>query len=176
MVVSSEQFWISSVIIAVVDVIFILLLVWRIKPAEFRQLKWFLVGSAAIVWSILSIAIVSMFWDTYYTHFFPGWFRSGGFLLYVPLLYSVFAYLFHVVSLRLPGHPLVNFCILTGIESLLEHLWGIYGLKITETPILGNASPISILIFSFPEYIFYWCIVIGIAYLAQKTWGWWRRS
>jgi hypothetical protein len=171
--VSSAQFWMSSIIIALIDALFVLLLVWRIKPADFRELKWPLVGSAVLVWSILSIVIVLVFWDTYYKHFFPGWFRSGGLLLYVPLLYGVFAYVFLWLSLRIPGHPLVNFCILAGLESLLEHLWGFYGLKILKTPILQDVSPISILAFSFPEYIFYWCIIIGVALLFQNGWRWW---
>ena len=170
--VLSEHFWMSSVIIALVDVAFVLLLAWRIKPSHFRELKWTLVGTAAILWSIFSVVLVSIFWNRYYQYFFPSWFRSGGILLYVPILYGIFALAFHWLALRMAGNPLVNFCFLAGLESVLEHLWGFYGLKILEVPILQNASPISILVFSFPEYIFYWCVIISAAVLFQSGWRW----
>lgn len=171
--VSSTQFWISGIVAAFLDVVLVLLLTWRIKPSRFRDLKWTLVVVSAAFWSIFGILLVSAFWDSYYRYFFPGWFRSGGILLFVPVLYAAFALAFHWVAFRLPGNPIVIFCLLSGLESLLEHLLGIYGLKILEVPILQAASPASILTFSFPEYIFYWCIVIAIALLFQNGRRWW---
>jgi hypothetical protein len=168
--VLSEQFWMSAVIMALVDAAFIAFLTWRIKPPRFRELKWPLAGTAAIFWSIFGIVLVSVFWNTYYQYFFPGWFRSGGILLYVPILYGVFALAFYWLALRAPGNPILNFCLLSGLESLIEHLGGIYGLKILEIPLLQQASPASILAFAFPEYIFYWCIVFSIAVLFQNGW------
>jgi hypothetical protein len=171
--VLSEQFWMSALIVALVDVAFVALLIWRIKPSRFRELKWPLAGTAAIFWSIFGVGLVWIFWDSYYQYFFPAWFHSGGILLYVPVVYGVFALISHWLAFRIPGNPIINFCVLVGLESLIEHLGGIYGLKILEVPILREASPVSILAFSFPEYIFYWCIVIGIAMLFQKGWLWW---
>jgi hypothetical protein len=171
--VLSEQLWMSGFVIALVDVIFVLLLTWRVKSSRFRELKWTLVGTAAIFWGAFATVLVVVFWDTYYHYFFPGWLRSGGILLYAPTLYGAFALTFHWLALRLPGNPIVNFCLLSGLESLLEHLWGIYGLKILRVPILQEASPESILAVAFPEYILYWCIVISIAVLFQKGWRWW---
>ena len=166
----SEQFWMSAIIMVLVDAAFIGLLTWRIKPSSFRELKWILAGSAAIFWSAFGIVLVSVFWDTYYIYFYPGWLRSGGILLFVPVLFGVLALAFHWLSLRLPGNPILTFCLLGGVESVVEHLWGIYGMKILEIPFLQQASPASILAFAFPEYIFYWCIVIGIAALIQNGW------
>jgi hypothetical protein len=171
--VLSEQLWTDSVIMALVDVIFVLLLAWRIKPARFRQLKWTLVGTAAISWSIFGIVLVLVFWGTYYHYFFPSWFRSGGILVFVPILYGLFALVFYWLALRVPGNPILNFCLLAGLEGVLEHLWGIVGLKILDFPLLQETSPAAILAFSFPEYIFYWCIVISIALLFQNAWRWW---
>jgi hypothetical protein len=171
--VLSEQFWMSSIVIAIVDAAFILLLAWRIKPVRFRELKWPLVVTAAVFWSVFGVVLVLVFWDMYYQYLYPAWFRSGGILLFVPLLYGIFALAFHWLALRLPGNPIVSFCLLAGVESVLEHVGGIYGMKILEVPILQEASPASILVFSFPEYIFYWCIVIGAAALLQ---GGWRRG
>jgi hypothetical protein len=166
--VLSEQFWMSALIVALMDVVFVALLIWRIKPACFRQLKWPLAGTAAIFWGIFGIGLMWFFWDSYYQYFFPAWLRSGGILLYVPVLYGVFALAFHWLAFRMPGNPIINFSMWVGLESLLEHVGGIYGLKILEVPMLQGASPVSILAFAFPEYIFYWCIVISIAALFQK--------
>jgi len=172
----SEHFWVSSVLIALVDAALVLLLVWRIKPAHFRELKWPLAGIAAILWSIFGVVLGFTFWDSYYQYFFPAWFRYGGFLLLVPVSFALFALVFHWLALRLPGIPVVTFCLLAGLESVLEHLWGIYGLRILEVPMLENASPISVLVFSFPEYIFYWCVILGAAALFQKGWQWFREG
>lgn len=169
----SAQFWLGGVLLGVVDVAFVALLTWRVKPARFRELKWTLAGTAAVFWGIFTSAVVWVFWDIYYRYFLPGWLRSGGLLLFVPILFGVFALAFHGLALRGPGNPIVTFGLLGGLESWLEHLWGIYGLKILDIPFLQEASPASILAFAFPEYILYWCIVIGLAVLFQRGWRWW---
>jgi hypothetical protein len=166
----SNQLWTDSIIAFLIDAVFILFLAWRIKRNRFRELKWVLAGTAAVLWSIFGILLVSAFWEMFYQYFYPGWMRSGGILLFVPLVFGLLALAFHWCSLHLPGNPILNFCLLGGLESVLEHVLGIYGLKILEIPMLQGASPASILAFSFPEYIFYWCIVIGIAALIQKGW------
>jgi hypothetical protein len=167
--VLAEQLWMDAVIVTLVDAAFIAFLTWRVKPSQFRQLKWMLAGTAAVFWTIFGIVLVSIFWNTYYQYFYPGWFRSGGILLFVPIIFGVNALAFHWLAVRAPGNPILNFCLLGGLESLLEHLWGIYGLKILEIPLLKQTSPASILAFAFPEYIFYWCLVISIAALFQKA-------
>jgi hypothetical protein len=169
----SEQFWVSAAVIALIDVAFILFLTWRIKPARFRALKGALAGTAAFCWSVFGVVLVSVFWNTYYQYFYPAWFRSGGILLFVPFVFGILALAFHWLAFRLPGNPIVTFCLLAGVESLLEHVVGIYGLKILEVPMLQTASPASMLTFAFPEYIFYWCVVIGLALLFQNGWRAW---
>ena len=163
--VSSEQFWMSGIFMGIVDLVFILLLLWRIKSSRFRELRWTLVATAAVFWSLFGVVLVWVFWESYYQYFYPGWFRLGGILIFVPVLYGLFAFAFHWLAMRLPGNPLITFCLLAGIESVLEHLGGIVGLKILEVSLLQEASPASILFFSFPEYVFYWCVVIAIAAL-----------
>lgn len=168
--ISSGRFWLSAAVMAVVDVIFIAILVWMVKPSRFRELRWTLVGAAAVLWSSFAVFLVSAFWDSYYRYFYPGWFHSGGVLVFVPLVFGSVAWAFHWLALRLPGNPIVTFSLLCGAESVLEHLWGIYGLRILEIPLLQGSSPASILAFCFPEYIFYWCVVISIAALVQYGW------
>lgn len=168
---SSQLFWISAAVTALVDVILVGFLSSRLTSTHFRQLKWTLVGTATVFWGVFAIILMSAFWDTYYRFFFPPWLRAGGILLFVLPLYGFFAWAFHWLALRLPAHPIVSFCVMAGVESVLEHLWGLYSLKILEVPLLREASPLSILAFAFPEYVLYWCIVIGIAALLQKGWS-----
>lgn len=97
-------------------------------------------------------------------------------MIYVPILYALFAFMFHWLAFRAPGKPIIIFCLLGGVESLLEHVWGIVGFKILDIPLLQGTSPASILTFSIPEYVFYWCIVISLAVLVQNGWRWWRSS
>ena len=170
--ITSEQFFWSGIVIAFIDAVLILLLVWRLKPARFKALNWTLVGTAAVFWSLFGVVLVWVFWGSYYRYFYPTGFRSGGILLFVPLVYGLLALIYHVLAFRLPGNPIVGFCLLAGFESLLEHVWGLYGFKILEAPMLQGASPFSILFFAVPEYILYWCLVISLAALFQGGWRW----
>jgi hypothetical protein len=172
---TSGQFWLYALVMVVVDAAFMLLLARRIQPGHFRKLRWPLTGTAALFWSIFGLALVWIFWDSYYRYFYPAWFRSGGILVFVPVVFGMLALAFHWLALKLPGNPLLNFCILAGLESVLEHLVGIYGLKVIQVPMLQGASPVSVLAFAFPEYIFYCCIVISIAAIFQAACQWWKR-
>ena len=106
-----------------------------------------------------------VFWDIYYRYFLP----NTSILLVTPLVGALLALVFHWLALRLPGNPIVSFCLLGGLESLLEHLWGIYGLGILRAPLMQAVAPLSILAFAVPEYIFYWCVVLSIAVLLQSV-------
>ncbi len=165
--IPSSVFWLSGVVMALMDAVVIFIFTRLIPPRRFRELRGWLAGAAAVSWSLFSLLLVQAFWETYYRDFYPAWFRPGGILVFVPLLYGAFAFAFHWLALHLPGNPLLNFFLLAGVESLLEHLYGIFGLKIMEIPILQQASPLSVLVFSFPEYIFYWCVVVALAGLGR---------
>jgi hypothetical protein len=140
-------------------VILISLLIWRINRERFWQLRLPLVTAAAVFWGCFAFVLYRVFWETYYRYFSSSWLYNGGSLLLGILLVVVLAFLFHWTACRLPGNPLIGFCLLCGLESLLEHLWVIYSLRILDIHLLQGINPTSILAFSFPEYIFYWCIV-----------------
>ncbi len=168
--VSSGQFWGSAALATALDVILIALLTWRIDNSHIRSLRWTLVLTAAVFWSVFGIVLVQVFWDSYYRYFYPGWLHGAALLLFVPLCFGGLALLFHWLALRLPGNPILSFCLLGGVESVLEHLWGIYVLRIFDVPMLQGVSPVPVLVFAFPEYVFYWCIVIALAALTQSFW------
>src|SRR5574341_33203 len=59
---------------------------------------------------------------------------------------------------------------LTGKDSLTKRE------KIREkVPILQNVSTLSVLVFSFFEYVLYWGTILGIAALLQSTWRQWKK-
>jgi hypothetical protein len=170
---TSEMFWLGALVAALVDMVLVLLLALCVKPVRFRQLTWALTGTSTVLWGIFAMACLWGFWDLYYRHFYPGWVRWLAPL--DGLLYGAIAVALWWLALRLPGNPVVNFCLLGGLESVLEHLLGIYGLGILDkVPILQGVRPVPALVFAFFEYIFYWGIVLGVAGLLGRGWQWWR--
>jgi hypothetical protein len=170
---TSEAMWRSTLFITLIDAIVVTILARRINRSRFRQLKWPIVITAAIFWSVVGVVLYQVFWDDYYRYFASSWLHDGGVLVITIPMGAGLALLFHWLALRLPGNPIVSFCLLGGLKGLLEHLWGIYSLKILSIPLLQGVSPASILAFAFPEYIVYWCVVISLALLFQNGWRWW---
>jgi len=166
---TSDDMWQSSLVTALITIILVAFLAWRIKRESFNQLRWPLAAAAGLFWAGYGLLLYQVFWDSYYRYFGANWMREGGILIVMVPVAAGMAFVFHWLARRLPGIPLVSFCFLGGLEGLLEHLWGIYGLKILDVPMLQGINPLSILAFAFPEYIFYWCVVIGIAVLIRMT-------
>ena len=172
---TSELYWISALVAALIDVGLVFLLAWRVRPKRFRQLKEALVVAAVIFWSALWAWVLWSFWDCCYIYVFPGWARW----LIPPAYGALFGgsgLALWWLALRLPGNPVVGFCVLGGLVSLPGHLWAIYGRRMLEkVPLLQGVSPSSALVFGVPEFIFYWSIIIVIAVLLRWAWEWSRR-
>jgi len=172
---TSELFWVSALVTALIDVGLVLLLVWQIKPIRFRQLKWPVAGASLVFWSAMwAWAMWGSFWDLAYRYIFPDWARWV-----VPPSYGL---LFGAVGLgiwwlaiRLPGNAVVNYCLLGGLASLPGHLWAIYGREMFhKVPILQGVRPASALVFGLFEFIVYWSLILIIAVLLRRGWDWWR--
>ncbi len=147
------------------------LLLRYIPPPRFRQFKWTLAGGAAIFWGILGSALLWGFWDSYYRYFFSDWQRWIAPVAGIE--YAVVALGLKWLAQRLPGNPALNFCLLGGLESVPEHLYGVYVLRIMDTvPMLQGISVPFILFFAFFEYILYWSLVLVIAELLRRAWDW----
>ncbi|NIN63869.1 MAG: hypothetical protein GTO63_03970 [Anaerolineae bacterium] len=165
----------SAIVAALIDVGFVFLLAWRVRPRRFRELKWALVVGAVIFWSALWAWVLWSFWNCCYSYVFPTWARW----LIPPaygLLFGGSGLALWWLALRLPGSPVLGFCVLGGLVSLPGHLWAIYGRQMLEkVPLLQAVSPFSALVFGVPEFIFYWSIIIVIAVLLRWAWEWSRR-
>jgi hypothetical protein len=147
----------------ILAVIFVGLLVWRFKPAQFRMLSWQVLGAgSALFWSVFAGIMMWFAWDFYYRYYAPSWDRIVGPLAAI-VLYFLLGLLLRWAALHLPGNPIVTFCLLGGLESVPEHAVAIYRFHILEISFLQGTTAASIFIFAFFEYVVYWCIALCVA-------------
>ena len=166
--VTTEVLWRAAVIFALMDTVFVIVMAKKIKPHIFRELKLSLVISSGIYWAAVWMLMVSFFWAPVYKYVFPGWARW-----LIPPVYGLFfagiSLLFWWMSIRLPGHPTVNFCILGGIWGMITHMWGIHRGLLEKPPMLQGVSPVAASVMPIFEFIFYWCIILVLASTLRRS-------
>lgn len=172
--IASEIFWLCALATAIIDVGLVLFLARRIQMDRFRQLHWAVVLAAAVFWVSYGLLLFALAWESYYAKFLPDPAdRSLARSIAELLIYPPIGLFLWWLALRLPGNPTVNFCLLGGLQSVPEHLWGIYGLGMLDrVPFLQEANPVSVLAFALPEYVLYWGSVLSLALLLQSGWQW----
>jgi hypothetical protein len=71
--VTSELYWIATFVTAIIDVVFVTVLAWRIRSERFRHMKNFLAGSAILYWAGLWTSVMTsrFIWETCYQYIFP---------------------------------------------------------------------------------------------------------
>ena len=52
--------------------------------------------------------------------------------------------------------------------AVITHIWAIYRGILDKPPLLQGASPVAASIMPFFEFVFYWCIILGVAFSWQK--------
>jgi hypothetical protein len=161
---TTDLFWRSTLLFVPLDAALLALLVWRIKPAHFRRLKWPLAIVAAAFWSALWTAVLAGAWDWFYSYVFPDWVRQ-----YAPLVglaYGAVALGMGWLAGRLPGNPVIAYCLLGGLEGLLTHVWAVVvgGIMISP-PFLQGVEPVAVLVFAFFEVALYWSVILLLAAL-----------
>jgi hypothetical protein len=161
--VTSEILWRATLIGIVIDSIFVILLVRRVTAETFKQLKWPLVITSGIFWaSMWLVMVVGKYWDMVYGYVFPAWARW-----YIPPVYGLLfvgiAYLLWSAAVRLPGKPVLTYCLLGGLVGTITHIWAINRGILDKPPMLQGVSPLSATVFPFFEFVFYWCVILTIA-------------
>ncbi len=154
-----------SVLIAILlAVITVAILTWRIPSSHFRQIRIVIIAlAAALFWDALALVLHTVYWDSYYRYFAPDY--VNWLTPLAALFYFVVGLVLSWLALRLPGNPVVNFCLLGGIESIPEHFLAINRLHILDIPSFQGVSAAEIYFFAFFEYIIYWGIVLMLAVL-----------
>ena len=169
--VTSEVLWRGTLIFALIDLGFVPLLAWRIKPTRFRQLKWALVVTAAIFWSMLWTWAFDNFWDSVYRYFFPDWAR-GLVPPFYGLLFAVLVLISWWGALRFSSNPVVGFCLFGGLWGMVTHVWAVYRGIVDKPPMLQGASPVAAVVIAIFELMLYWCIILSVAGLLWRSWQW----
>jgi hypothetical protein len=167
--ITTEILWQGALIFAGIDVFFIPILVWRIKPETFRHFKWTLVAVTAIYWCALWAWVLNNFWDPVYHYVFPAWARG-----FIPPTYAVLfagvSLFFWRLALRLGSNPVLYYCLLGGLWGMITHLLAISLGIITRPPAMQSAAPVAAVIIAIFEFMFYSCVILSLTTLVHITW------
>ncbi|HET9912511.1 MAG TPA: hypothetical protein VFQ13_11515 [Anaerolineales bacterium] len=167
--ITTELLYRGTLIFALIDAIYIPLLVWRVNEAAFRKLKWLLVIAAALVWFGIWSWAIGNFWETVYVYVFPAWMERW--LPWIAFANAGAITLgFWTLALRLKWNPVLTFCLLGGVLGGLTHIWAVYRGVVTKPPMLRGASPVAAVIFAVFEYILYWCTILVLANVIDWVW------
>ena len=166
--VTSELLWRAAVIAALIDTPLLLLLGRGVPRELFTRLKWQLAAAAFIVYALLWGTLGSvLYWDAVYSAVFPRWFRWLLPVIYGSL-YALLALLFWRLSGLARRWQVICFALLGGLVSIAGHAIGI-SRGLLRVPLLAEVSAASALVFGVFEFIFYWCVIVGLAVAARRV-------
>lgn len=164
---TSSLMWRTAAVAALLDAPIVALLAWRVSAELFRQLKWYLVGAAFLVFAgIWGVFGSFLYWDEVYSSVFPVWFHWLLPVIYGSL-YALLALGFWVLSQRAARWQVLWFILLGGVVSLVGHTIGI-SRGLFNVPMLAQTSVASALTFGVFEFIFYFCIIVALASTAHR--------
>lgn len=151
--------WHGMLLFAILDAISLALTITVAQPADFRRMKWPIVGLAGLVWAAIWLWAIGNFWQDVYRYVFPAWSR-----LWIPwaqaLLSAAVAGLLWWLVQRLPASPVLAFCLLGGIWGGLTHAWAVVRGLIDKPPVLQGANPWATILFAGFEFVLYWSLVL----------------
>lgn len=160
--ISTELLYKGALVFALMDAVYIPLLMWRVRDESFRRLKWSLVISAALVWYGIWSWAIANFWETVYSYVFPAWAQ-----IWVPwiacVVAGISAFILWTLAIQTKLRVVPVFCFLSGAQGSLTHVWAVYRGIVTKPPMLQGASPLAAVVIAFFEYIFYWCTILVLA-------------
>ena len=139
---------------------------FRLLPDKtFRASRRAVVMGASLFWIAFTAVLVNWAWGWYYRYFYPEWMKWGTALI-ASVLYSFFALACHWLACRLPGRPMLWFCLFTGLLAANEHYiaWTFAHLS-EKIPMLAGMPLVPTMIFAFFEYQVYWAGGLWLAWL-----------
>ena len=119
-------------------------------------------AASALVWGTLVVIFMLGCWDLYYRYFYPHWARWLAPL--EVLLYAALGLGLWLLARPAGPHGWALLLLLGGAHGVVEHLLGIYLLRILQkVPFLQGLRPGPVLLFSLFEYALYWALVAWLA-------------
>lgn len=159
----------QSLILCLLDLVILPVLVYATRKTPASALNWPVAIASALFWELLSLLLVILLWDLEHKYIYPA--RARWLVPFNLVVYGGLGWGLWWLAQRLPGVAQVWFAFLGGVEGLVEHLVGIYRLGILDkVPLLQGVSPLSVLVFSYFEYMLYWTIVIWLALGLFQGW------
>ena len=166
--ITTELLYRGALVFALMDAVYIPLLIWRVSENSFRGMKWALVLSAALVWWGIWSWAIGNFWDTVYRYVFPAWAQTWApWIAFVGA--GAIALVLWLLTVRLNRKLVLTFCLLGGVLGSLTHIWAVVRGVVTKPPMLQGASPLGAVVLAFFEYIFYWCTILLLAKIMDWT-------
>ncbi len=164
--ITTELLYQGALIFALMDAIYVPLLVWRISAEVFYKLKWTLVIAAALVWYMIWSWAAGNYWEAVYSYVFPAWIEK-----WIPWI-AFFAagaivLVLWAVALRIQWNPVLTYCLLGGLLGSLTHIRAVQLGIVTKPPLLQGASPLAAVVIAFFEFMFYWCTILVLARLLR---------
>ncbi len=161
--------WVSILFAFVLAAGLVSWIVWRSEAFDLQRIGGLRLALAAgLFWGVLSLLLHGMYWDSYYRYFAPDyvkWLAPLAVLFYAGICLGLYW-----LARRLPMDFGLGFCLLGGLESIPEHLLGIFRFRILEIPMLQGVDPLLIFLFAFFEYVVYWSAVLLLAVLLNRIW------
>lgn len=161
--------WLASTAWFALAGLALLLPLWWLLPAgTFRRSRRAIVMGASLFWPAFALVLTQVAWRGYYAFFYPAWMKWGTALIAL-VVYTVYALGMHWLASRLPGHPLIWFCLLAGVAAAGEHVaaWSLADLP-NRVPFLRGTPLGWAMLFAFFEYQVYWAAALWLAWLLLR--------
>jgi hypothetical protein len=169
--ITTEILWKGALLFALLDLPFVAILVWRIRPSLFIHIKWELIIVTALFWWSLWYIVIRNFWETVYRYVFPDWAHW-----YLPFFQAILAALVALAVWWVARHsrtyPVLAYLLLGGLWGAISHLWAVHLGIVTKPPMLQGAQPFAAVVIAFFEFVFYWCIIMTAAALLHSLHQW----
>jgi len=165
---SNINLWLSALRFGAAGIAMYLPLFWLLPAKTFRISRRAIVMGASLFWFAFTAILVNWAWAWYYRYFYPDWMKWGTALIAFAI-YTFFALACHWLACRLPGQPMLWFCLFTGLLAANEHYiaWTFAHLP-EKIPMLAGMPLLPTMIFAFFEYQVYWAGALWLAWLLLK--------
>jgi hypothetical protein len=173
--ISTELLYKGALMFALIDAVYIPVLVRRVNEQTFRRLKWSLAIVSALVWFGIWSWAIGNYWETVYSYVFPAWAQ-----MWVPwialIAAEIVALALWALALRLKGNMVLAYCLFGGLIGSLTHIWAVRLGIVSKPPMLQGASSLAAVVIAFFEFMFYWCTILMMAAIIDWLQRMWRRK